>query len=107
MGYNYANMSEKLTDEFIDSLIYQAGDIPTYTHYTGSTTNPDLPIVATTLANKIEQKVIGDMGSDYRAIILTIRSTARIPQPKPNKIWNFRNAKLHKVYRKTSRYTLS
>ncbi|GFV60397.1 hypothetical protein TNCV_3470321 [Trichonephila clavipes] len=53
-------------------LLYDDSDIPTYLHYNGNGTNPDLTLVSADIADDVEREVICDPGSGHRMIITGI-----------------------------------
>ena len=63
-GYTYQNHPEKTVEEHLNSnsltLLYEPGESKTFIHYSGSTTNPDLVIVSTTIADQCKWTIIGD-----------------------------------------------
>ncbi|GFU67164.1 hypothetical protein TNCV_1183541 [Trichonephila clavipes] len=78
-------------------LLYNDSDIPTYLHYNGNGTNPDLTLASADIADDVEREVICDPGSGHRMIITGIgfdtkkSSTARFiaeqsknPEDAPN-----------------------
>jgi hypothetical protein len=71
--YTYKNAPGKAAEEFLGAntveLLYNPKDPPTYLHYNGHATNPDLSIVSMNLANLSTCIVAEDMDSDHRAVI--------------------------------------
>ncbi|GFV26342.1 uncharacterized protein LOC103523941 [Trichonephila clavipes] len=53
-------------------LLYNDSDIPTYLHYNGNGTNPDLTLASADIADDVEREVICDPGSGHRMIITGI-----------------------------------
>jgi hypothetical protein len=52
-GYNYYNYDGRTIEEFLNSqkleLLYNPADRKTFLHHTGSTTNPDLAVVSSSV----------------------------------------------------------
>lgn len=103
VGYEDINGAGKAVEEFISSnvieLIYSATDIPSYLHYNGRTTNPDLTLASTDIASDITRKIVIDPGSGHRMIISNIQIQNKA-KPRTNTLpqssWNFKKAKWHK-----------
>ncbi|GFV50791.1 hypothetical protein TNCV_4237461 [Trichonephila clavipes] len=53
-------------------FLYNDSDIPTYLHYNGNGTNPDLTLASADIADDVEREVICDPGSGHRMIITGI-----------------------------------
>ena len=96
--WGYANydragrtMMDFLSSNTID-LIYNNNDIPTFLHYCGSTTNPDLTITSSDISSDASRKMIEDPGCGHRIIITTIDIKARryIPQKNSKFSWNYK-----------------
>lgn len=99
IGYTDINGAGKEIRDYILShnveLIYNSQDTPTYLHYNGSTTNPDLLIATTDISSRITRTVKNDPGSGHRAVLATIKSIRPTPnKEKENKkcSWNFKKA---------------
>jgi hypothetical protein len=95
-GYTYKNAPGKAVEEFLAAktveLLYNPKDPPTYLHYNGHATNPDLSIVSTNLTNLSTHIVAEDMGSDHRVdITRTTRTHTNVP-PQGLTTWNFKRA---------------
>ncbi|GFU45968.1 probable RNA-directed DNA polymerase from transposon BS [Trichonephila clavipes] len=81
-------------------LLYDDSDIPTYLHYNGNSTNPDLTLVSADIADDVEREVICDPGSGHRMIITGIgfdtkKSTARFiaeQSKNPEDVQNWRKS---------------
>ncbi|GFX49464.1 uncharacterized protein LOC103523941 [Trichonephila clavipes] len=70
-------------------LLYNDSDIPTYLHYNGNGTNPNLTLTSADIADDIEREVICDPGSGHRMIITGIGFDTK--RPFRNR-WNFAKA---------------
>ncbi|GFX65144.1 probable RNA-directed DNA polymerase from transposon X-element [Trichonephila clavipes] len=82
-------------------LLYDDSDIPTYLHYNGNGTNPDLTLASVDIADDVEREVICDPGSGHRMIITGIgfdtkkSSTARFiaeQSKNPEDVQNWRKS---------------
>ncbi|GFX59244.1 probable RNA-directed DNA polymerase from transposon BS [Trichonephila clavipes] len=82
-------------------LLYNDSDIPTYLHYNGNGTNPDLTLASEDIADDVEREVICDPGSGHRMIITGIgfdtkkSSTARLiaeQSKNPEDVQNWRKS---------------
>ncbi|GFW48015.1 uncharacterized protein LOC103523941 [Trichonephila clavipes] len=74
-------------------LLYDDSDIPTYLHYNGNGTNPDLTLVSVDIADDVEREVICDPGSGHRMIITGIGFDTSNSSKRPFKNrWNFAKA---------------
>jgi hypothetical protein len=75
-GYNYYNEAGKIVEEYLNSnnveLVYKRTDTPTFLHYSGSTTNPDLALVSADLKDSTDKEVIEDPRSGHRPVTLNI-----------------------------------
>ncbi|GIY47772.1 hypothetical protein CDAR_77241 [Caerostris darwini] len=92
------NATGKETDDLLNSslldLIYDVSDPPTYVHYNGSGSTPDLLCVSTDLCPFTNRIVIGDPGSGYTQIIasIVIQRQKTKPYYSQRKSWNFKKA---------------
>ncbi|KAJ4447959.1 hypothetical protein ANN_09969 [Periplaneta americana] len=97
-GYKDYNASGKTIEDLLNSstleLIYRNDDCPTYLHYNGQCTNPDLLLVSSDLQDKTTREIIEDLGSDHRAVIASIihQDKQNNSKPKSKYSWNFRKA---------------
>ena len=74
-------------------LVYKDTDPPTFLHYNGNGTNPDLLLVSSDIANHTTRTVLEDPGSGHRIIVGTIRLPRRITTSRAQKVsWNFNKA---------------
>ncbi|GFT98723.1 probable RNA-directed DNA polymerase from transposon BS [Trichonephila clavipes] len=82
-------------------LLYNDSDIPTYLHYNGNGTNPDLTLASADIADDVEREFIYDPGSGHRMIITGIgfdtkkSSTARFiaeQSKNPEDVQNWRKS---------------
>jgi hypothetical protein len=73
--YKNINEAGKMED-FISAnnveLLYEKDDPPTYLHYNGSTTNPDLTLASPDIAALASRNIIDDPGCRHRMIITTV-----------------------------------
>jgi hypothetical protein len=53
-------------------LLYEKVDPPTYLHYNGSTTNPDLTLAYSDIAALASRNITDDPGCGHRMIITTV-----------------------------------
>ena len=96
-GYSNTTPPGEILEDFLNStnleLIYKSTDPPTYLHYNGNGTNPDLLFVSSDIADKTTRKVIEDPGSGHRIVIAKIRYQNKISQKSsPRVSWNFKKA---------------
>ncbi|GIZ00107.1 hypothetical protein CEXT_286751 [Caerostris extrusa] len=95
-GYGDMNAAGKEIDELLNSslldLIYDASDPPTYIHYNGSGSTPDLLCVSTVLSPFTNRIVIEDPGSGHRQIVasIVIQGQKTKPHYSQRKSWNFK-----------------
>ena len=97
-GYNDQNSAGLAIQDLLNTtnleLIYNSMDTPTYLHYNGSKTNPDLLMVSSDISSNTSRKVRDDPGSGHRIvsadILIPRRSIIRNTTKTP---WNFRKAK--------------
>ncbi|GFX23477.1 uncharacterized protein TNCV_3769531 [Trichonephila clavipes] len=74
-------------------LLYNDSDIPTYLHYNGNGTNPDLTLASADIADDVEREVIYDPGSGHRMIITGIGFDTSNYSKRPfRNRWNFAKA---------------
>ncbi|GFT94340.1 uncharacterized protein LOC103523941 [Trichonephila clavipes] len=74
-------------------LLYNDSDIPTYLHYNGNGTNPDLTLASADIADDVEREVICDPGSGHRMIITGIGFDTSNSSKSPfRNRWNFTKA---------------
>jgi hypothetical protein len=101
-GYTYKKAPGEAIKEFLAAntveLLYNPKDPPTYLHYNGHATNPDLSIVSTNLANLSTRVIAEDMGSHHRAVIT--RTHTNVPA-QSRTTWNFERANWGKYKRET------
>jgi hypothetical protein len=105
VGYKNINEEGKTMEDFILAnnveLLYEKKDTPTYLHYNGSTTNPDLTLASPDTAALASRNIINDPGCGHRMIITTVnfRTTPRTFSNNTHYVQGFKKAKWHK-YRK-------
>ncbi|KAG8185314.1 hypothetical protein JTE90_013005 [Oedothorax gibbosus] len=91
------NQAGQTVEDFIDSnamfLMYNPNDPNTFIHYCGSSTNPDLAMVSTNIADQYAKTVIGDPGSGHRMTKLTFEMKTKVKNCVPRVMWNFKKAK--------------
>ncbi|GFT55166.1 hypothetical protein TNCV_1433491 [Trichonephila clavipes] len=75
-NYSDLNSAGKVMEDLLIAdqmeLLYDDSDIPTYLHYNGNGTNPDLTLASADIADDVEREVICDPGSGHRMIITGI-----------------------------------
>ena len=59
---------------------------------TGTTSRPDLTMISADLVESCQVKVMEDIGSDHKPILITINHPSK-RKPKRKTLWNFRKAK--------------
>lgn len=96
-GYTNSNNAGKIIEDLLNStpieIIHNKEDPPTYIHYSGSGTNPDLLIVSSDLHSKTKKQIVEDPGSGHRAIIATIQlGNNKLPSMHLKPRWNFKKA---------------
>jgi hypothetical protein len=85
-------------------LLYEKKDPPTYLHYNGFTTNPDLTLASPDIAALASRNITDDPGCGHRMITtVNFKTTPRTFNNNPHYVWNFKKAKWHK-YRKELRF---
>ena len=93
-GFNVITPPGQLVENFLNStqmeLFYRPTYPPTFLHYSGKGTNPDLLLVSSDISDTTTQKVIEDPGSGHRIVIASIKlSTQNTQKSKPRLLWNF------------------
>lgn len=95
-GYETYNQVGKLVEDFSDSnaltVLYNKDDPKSFIHYSGSSTNPDLTIVAANIQDNCKKKVIGDPGSGHRIIKTTYENFQSKKYEATRTSWNFKKA---------------
>ncbi|XP_008487171.1 uncharacterized protein LOC103523941, partial [Diaphorina citri] len=98
-GYQDQNAPGKIIEDFIDTntveLVYHHTDTPTFLHYCGSSTNPDLLLVSSDIAEYTERMVREDPGSGHRMILAKVKLKNNRENVEKNTIrttWNFKKA---------------
>ncbi|KAG8196234.1 hypothetical protein JTE90_023793 [Oedothorax gibbosus] len=95
-GYETYNQVGKLVEDFSDSnaliVLYNKDDPKSFIHYSGSSTNPDLTIVAANIQDNCKKKVIGDPGSGHRIVKTTYESFQSKKYEATRTSWNFKKA---------------
>ena len=95
--YNDINSAGKVIMDLLNSakleLLFKDNDIPTYLHYNGNGTNPDLTLVTSDIAEDSSRQIIYDPGSGHRIIITGIKCTPKEPIKNIVKNrWNYKKA---------------
>lgn len=98
MGYNLSNAAGIEFEDLLNSspleLIYNSDDPPTYIHYSGSGTSPDLSCVSSDICAFTKRSVVEDPGSGHRQVVASIN--IHLPavrfKSNPKKSWNFKKA---------------
>ncbi|KAG8173404.1 hypothetical protein JTE90_015537 [Oedothorax gibbosus] len=97
-GYDNYNAAGRELENFMSTnqlqLIYESSDTPSYLHYNGSLTNPDLIFVSSDLEDMVRQ-VLEDPGFGHRMILCTIRCRRgrnACGFERAKKSWNFKKA---------------
>ena len=70
---------EDLVDSNTFELIYGSSDMPTYLHYNGSGTNPDLILASRNIADKAKREIIYNPGSGHHMIVTSFYIKGSIP----------------------------
>ncbi|GFX24818.1 uncharacterized protein LOC103524116 [Trichonephila clavipes] len=96
-NYSDLNSAGKVMEDLLIAdqmeLLYNDSDIPTYLHYNGNGTNPDLTLASTDIAEDVEREVICDPGSGHRMIITGIGFDTSNSSKRPfRNRWNFAKA---------------
>ena len=93
-GYVDTNSTGKTIEELLNTnkleLIFNKEQDATYTHHTGATTNPDLLMVSSNLAEKTNRRVLESLGSDHRAVLAEIQLNKKQSKLQIKKSWNFK-----------------
>ncbi|GFT90788.1 probable RNA-directed DNA polymerase from transposon X-element [Trichonephila clavipes] len=96
-NYSDQNSAGKVMEDLLIAdqmeLLYNDSDIPTYLHYNGNGTNPDLTLASADIADNVEREVIYDPGSGHRMIITGIGFDTSNYSKRPfRNRWNFAKA---------------
>ncbi|GFV70300.1 hypothetical protein TNCV_4540821 [Trichonephila clavipes] len=96
-NYSDLNSAGKVMEDLLIAdqmeLLYNDSDIPTYLHYNGNGTNPDLTLASADIADDVEREVICDPGSGHRMIITGIGFDTSNSSKRPfRNRWNFAKA---------------
>ncbi|GFT39291.1 hypothetical protein TNCV_2422101 [Trichonephila clavipes] len=96
-NYSDLNSAGKVMEDLLIAdqmeLLYNDSDIPTYLHYNGNGTNPDLTLASADIADDVEREVIYDPGSGHRVIITGIGFDTSNSSKRPfRNRWNFAKA---------------
>ncbi|GFS74956.1 hypothetical protein TNCV_1396241 [Trichonephila clavipes] len=96
-NYSDLNSAGKVMEDLLVAdqmeLLYNDSDIPTYLHYNGNGTNPDLTLASADIADDVEREVIYDPGSGHRMIITGIGFDTSNSSKRPfRNRWNFAKA---------------
>ena len=82
------------------TLLFDPNQPNTFIHYSGNTTNPDLAMASSNIAEKCNRKVIGDPGSGHRMTVTKVVIKNGIKKkPKVKARWNFKKANWEKYKR--------
>ncbi|GFV93276.1 hypothetical protein TNCV_386401 [Trichonephila clavipes] len=93
-NYSDLNSAGKVMEDLLIAdqmeLLYNDSDIPTYLHYNGNGTTPDLTLASADIADDVEREVICDPGSGHRMIITGIGFDTSNSSKRPfRNRWNF------------------
>lgn len=96
-GYKDRNLAGDAVEDFLGSnnleLVFDKQDKPTFLHYSGVSSNPDLLMVSTDIIDTTHRTVIEDSGSGHRMVMANIDLTMyRASRPCNRVSWNFRKA---------------
>ena len=96
VGYKDKNTMGNNVEELCNTsnliILQDTSSTPTLLHRaSGSTFRPDLTIVSADLQNDCKLRILDDIGSDHRPILLQISQT-RNHQPQKTPRWNYRKA---------------
>lgn len=96
-GYKDKNPAGDAVEDFLCAknleLVFNKEDHSTFIHYNGSSSNPDLLMVSTDIANNTCRTVIEDCGSGHRMVLAKISiPTKSANRPCSKTSWNFRKA---------------
>ncbi|GFX11554.1 hypothetical protein TNCV_5141291 [Trichonephila clavipes] len=96
-NYSDLNSAGKAMEDLLIAdqmeLLYNDSDIPTYLHYNGNGTDPDLTLASADIADDVEREVICDPGSGHCMIITGIGFDTSNSSKRPfRNRWNFAKA---------------
>ena len=99
VGYKDINGAGKQIKDYLSSnnlmLVYNPDDPPSYIHYNGTSTNPDLTLASPDIIHKTSRTIEEDPGSGHRVIITTVEvknKAKKNPQRNVKCSWNFKKA---------------
>jgi len=95
-GYKDTNAAGKEMEDLLNTsileLIYNNTDPPTYLHFNGSQTTPDLLLVSSDISANTKHIILDDPGSEHKPVIakITLTQQQRILNPYIRTSWNFK-----------------
>ena len=98
-GYNDTNVAGKELEDLLNTsdleLIHNDTDPPTYFHFNGAQTTPDLLLVSSGISEKTKRIILDDSGSEHKPVIAKITLTRQqmILDSYIRTSWNFEKAK--------------
>jgi hypothetical protein len=97
-GYKDTNTAGKEMEDLLNTstleLIYNNTDPPTYLHYNGVQTTPDLSLVSSDISANTKRTILDDPGSGHKPVIAEtpINRQQRTPDSYIRISWNFKKA---------------
>ena len=97
-GCKNTNTAGKETEDLLNTstleLIYNDTDPPTYLHYNGAQTTPDLLLVSSDISTNAKRTILDDPRSRHKAVIAEIPLTwqQKIKEPYIRTSWNYKKA---------------
>ncbi|GBM30000.1 hypothetical protein AVEN_165576-1 [Araneus ventricosus] len=97
-GYSHPNAAGLEFEDLLNSspleLNFKTDDPPTYIHYNGSGSSPDLLCVSSDICAFTKRKVVEDPGSGHIQVIasISVQQPAGRFRQSPKKSWNFKKA---------------
>jgi ribonuclease HI len=98
VGYADVNHAGKAVEDIIHTtnmeLIFKDNDTPSYLHYNGTTSNPDLLLVSSDITQRTTKSMIEDPGTGHRMMIVEVdlNKCGSNNRQKLKASWNFKKA---------------
>ena len=97
-GYKDTNTAGKELEDLLNTstleLIYDDTHPPTYLHYNGALTTPDLLLISSDISTNAKRIILDDPGSGHKLVVAEIPFTwqQKITDPHIKTSWNFKKA---------------
>jgi len=91
---------EDLLNTSILELIYDDTDPPTYLHFNGAQTTPDILLVSSDISANTKRIILDDPGSGHKPVTakITLTRQQRVLDPYITTSWNFKKAIWGKLF---------